>query len=171
MELISIAGMTRTRTYQWPDPQELASAGHSIAGLSFLRLLASGEIGLTPMMATLNYDFVRVDEGYVEFECNTAEFMYNPIGVVHGGVAATLLDSAAGCAIHTLLPAGIGYTTVDLSVHYLRPITTALGPIKAIGRVLNKGRRTALGEAEVRDGANRLLAHATSSCMLFPTNR
>ena len=138
-----------------------------MAGLDFLRLLGSGEIGITPMMATLNYDFTRVDEGCVEFECKTAEFLYNPIGVVHGGVAATLLDSAAGCAIHTLLPAGTGYTTIDLSVHYLRPITIELGPIRAIGRVLNRGRRTALGEAEVRDGNDRLLAHATSSCMIF----
>jgi uncharacterized protein (TIGR00369 family) len=157
-----------TRTYSWPDPSELAVAGQSMAGLDFLRLLASGELGTTPMMATLNYDFIRVEEGHVEFECNTAEYMYNPIGVIHGGLAATLLDSAAGCAIHTLLPAGTGYTTVDLSVHYLRPITTGLGPLRAIGTVLNRGRRTALGNAEVRDGANRLLAHATSSCMLFP---
>lgn len=160
--------MERTRTYGWPDPLDLATAGRTMSGIDFLRLLGSGEIGITPMMATLNYDFTRVEEGLVEFECETAEFLYNPIGVVHGGVAATLLDSAAGCAIHTLLPAGTGYTTVDLTVHYLRPITTDLGPVTAIGRVLNQGRRTALGEAEVRDSSQRLLAHATSSCMIFP---
>jgi uncharacterized protein (TIGR00369 family) len=81
-----------------------------------------------------------------------------------------VLDSAAGCAVHSTLPAGTSYTTVDLSVHYLRPITTDLGPVRATGTVVNRGRRTALGRAEVRDGADRLLAHATSSCMLFPTD-
>jgi uncharacterized protein (TIGR00369 family) len=161
--------MERTRTYGWPDPAALDQAGRGMAGLDFLRLLASGEIGTTPMMATLGFDITRVEEGYAELECNTAEYAYNPIGVVHGGLAATLLDSAAGCAVQTLLPVGTGYTTLDLSVHYLRPITTDLGPLTAVGTVLNRGRRTALGSAEVRDGSNRLLAHATSSCMLFPT--
>jgi uncharacterized protein (TIGR00369 family) len=96
------------------------------------------------------------------------EYLYNPIGVVHGGLAATMLDSAAACAVQTLLPAGTAYTSADLTVHYLRPVTSDLGTIRATGRVLNKGRRTALARAEVRDGADRLLAHATSSCMIFP---
>jgi uncharacterized protein (TIGR00369 family) len=162
--------MDRTRTYGWPDPDELDKLGRGMPGLDFLRLLASGELGTTPIMATLGYDFTRVDPGHVEFECTIGEYLYNPIGVVHGGVAATLLDTAAACAVQTLLPAGTAYTSVDLSVHYLRPVTSELASIRAIGTVLNLGRRTALGRAEVRDRADRLLAHATSSCMLFPTD-
>jgi uncharacterized protein (TIGR00369 family) len=160
--------MDRTRTYNWADPQEQDKVHRNLAGIDFMRLLLTGEIGHTPMMATLGFDLVTVEDGYIELECVTGEFMYNPIGAVHGGVAATLVDSAAGCAVQTTLPAGTGYTSVDLSVHYLRPITTDLGPVRAIGTVINRGRRTALGRAEVRDGANRLLAHGTSSCMLFP---
>lgn len=160
--------MSRTRTHSWPDPSRLAESYRTTSGLDFLRLLASREIGQTPMMATLNYDFIRVDEGLVEFECELGEYHYNPLGVVHGGLAATMLDSAAACAVQTLLPAGTAYTSADLTVHYLRPITSDLGTIRAIGTVLNKGRRTALAHAEVRDGDDRLLAHATSSCMLFP---
>jgi acyl-coenzyme A thioesterase PaaI-like protein len=98
--------MEQTRTYGWADPQELNKAGRGLAGLDFMRLLASGDLGRTPMLATLAYRFTAVDEGRVEFACDTGEFMYNPMGVVHGGVAATLLDSAASCAVHTTLPAG-----------------------------------------------------------------
>jgi uncharacterized protein (TIGR00369 family) len=162
--------MRQTRTYSWADPQKLEKAGRGLAGLEFMRLLAANERERTPMMATLAYRFAVVDDGHVEFECDTGEFMYNPIGAVHGGVAATLLDSAASCAVHTTLPAGTSYSTIDLSVHFLRPIASDLGPIRAIGTVLNRGRRTALGKAEVRDGSGRLLAHATAACMLFPAD-
>jgi uncharacterized protein (TIGR00369 family) len=160
----------QTRTYSWGDPQKLSEAAPGLSGLDFMRLLATDELGRTPMMATLAFRFSAVDEGHVEFECETAEFMYNPIGAVHGGLAATLLDSAASCAVHTTLPTGASYTTLDLSAHYLRPIASGLGLIRAIGTVVNRGRRTALGKAEVRDGSNRLLAHATASCMIFPAD-
>lgn len=156
-----------TRTYGWGDPREMHKRALGLSGLEFMRLLARGELGRTPMMATLAYNFVVVEEGYVEFECEPGEFMYNPIGVVHGGVAATLLDSAASCAVHTVLPAGTSYTTLDLSVHLLRPIASDLGPVRAIGTVVNKGRRTALGRAEVRDSRDRLLAYASAGCMVF----
>jgi uncharacterized protein (TIGR00369 family) len=159
-----------TRIYSWGDPAQLSKAAQGLSGLDFLRLLATDELGRTPMFATLGIKFVTIDEGFVEIECDTAEFMYNPIGVVHGGVAATLLDSAASCAVSTTLPPGTGYTSIDLSVHFLRPVTSDLGTIRATGTVVNRGRRTALGKAEVRDGADRLLAHATGSCMLFPTD-
>lgn len=142
-----------------------------MSGLDFLNLLASGEVGRTPMMATLDYDFTRVEAGVVEFECKLGDYLYNPLGVIHGGLASTMLDSAAACAVQTLLPARTGYTSTDLTVHYLRPITIELGVVRAIGTVLNKGRRTALAQAEVRDAADRLLAHATSSCMIFDSGR
>lgn len=87
---------------------------------------------------------------------------------MHGGVYATLLDSAAGCAVHSIVPAGMGYTSLDLTVKFLRPMTVDTGKVRAVGKVLSHGRRTALAQAELLDGDDRLLAHATSSCMLFP---
>jgi uncharacterized protein (TIGR00369 family) len=167
---VTVEYMERTRTYGWADPAAQFKATQGLSGLEFMRLLGSGELGQPPMMATLNLTVVGVDEGYVEFECTLGQFMYNPIGVIHGGLAATLMDSVAGSAVHTTLPAGTAYTSTDLSVHYLRPITLDLGTVRGIGTVINRGRRTALGKAEVRDADNRLLAHATSSCMLFPTD-
>ena len=95
------------------------------------------------------------------------EFHYNPLGTVHGGMLATLLDTAAGCAVHTTLPAGVGYTSMDLSVKYLRPVTVASGTLRCVGTVLQRGRRTALAEARLTDAADRLVAHATSTCLLF----
>ncbi|MFI5735067.1 PaaI family thioesterase [Kribbella sp. NPDC051587] len=157
-----------TRTYAWGDPEQLKKTSEGLSGLEFLRLLASGELGETPMLATIASKIVRADEGHIELTCDTAEFMYNPLGMVHGGVAATLLDSAASCAVHTTLPLGTGYSTLDLSAHFLRPITSDLGQLRVIGTVVNRGRRTALGKAELRDKSDRLLAHATASCMLFP---
>jgi uncharacterized protein (TIGR00369 family) len=96
-----------------------------------------------------------------------AVHVYNPIGFVHGGFAAAMLDSAAGTAVQTVLPAGAGYTTMNLSVHFLRPVTASTGLVRAVGTLVSRGRRTALARAELRDGAGRLLAHATSACMLF----
>lgn len=158
----------QTRTYGWGDPQVMHKAGQGMSGLDFMRLLATEELGRTPMLATLDYRFGLVEAGRVELICEPGEFMYNPMGVIHGGVAATLLDTAASCAVHSMLPAGTGSTTQDLSVHLLRPLTYDLGCLRAIGTVVNKGRRTALGMSEIRDGNDRLLAHATASCMLFP---
>jgi uncharacterized protein (TIGR00369 family) len=163
--------MTRTRTYSWADPQAQDKASRDCSGLEFLRLLASGEIGRTPMMATLRFAFTAVAEGRVEMECVPDEFMYNPIGVVHGGLAASLLDSVAGSAVHTLLPAGTGYTTLDLSTRFLRPVTGEAGTLRAVGTVVSRGRRTALATAELRDASERLLAHATSACMIFVPDR
>ena len=101
------------------------------------------------------------------FYLDPQEFHYNPLGTMHGGVLATLLDSAAGCAVHTTLPAGVGYTSLDLNLKFLRPVSSDSGPLRAIGTVISKGRRTALAQAELRDAADRLIAHATSSCMIF----
>jgi uncharacterized protein (TIGR00369 family) len=157
----------QTRTYGWGDPREMHKAGRGLSGLDFMRLLATEKLGRTPMLATLDYRFGVVEEGRIELICEPGEFMYNPMGVIHGGVAATLLDTAASCAVHSTLPAGMGSTTLDLSVHLLRPLTDGLGPLLATGTVVNKGRRTALGMSEIRDGNDRLLAHATASCMLF----
>src|SRR5215470_13692391 len=102
-----------------------------------------------PIAATVGFRLAEVERGRVVLVGEVGEHLYNPIGVVHGGVAATLLDSACGSAVHTTLPAGASYTTLDLSVRYLRPATTDMGTIRAIGTVINRGRRTALAEAEL----------------------
>lgn len=160
--------MDRTREYSWTDPMGLADAGRSRSGLDFLRAIMLEELPAPPIAVTLGFEIVSVEEGEVVFTVTPAEYLYNPIGVVHGGVAATLVDTVTGCAVHSTLPAGTGYTSLDLSVKYLRPLTADTGPVRGIGRVISKGRRTALAEGELRDAADRLLAHGTSSCMLFP---
>ena len=110
----------------------------------------------------------HVEFGGAVFTLEPGEEHYNPIGSVHGGVYATPLDSAAGCAVQSVLPADVGYTSLDLNVKFLRPITTDTGKVRAVGTVRNQGRRTALAQAELFDSDDRLLAHATSSCLLFP---
>jgi uncharacterized protein (TIGR00369 family) len=160
--------MDRTREYSWSDPIALAEAARGRSGLEFMRALLSGELPPPPIATTLGFEVVEIDEGRVVFAVTPGEHLYNPIGVVHGGVAATLLDTVTGCAVHTTLPAGTAYTSLDLSVKYLRPLTADTGPVRGIGRVINKGRRTALAEGELRDAADRLLAHGTSSCLIFP---
>jgi uncharacterized protein (TIGR00369 family) len=159
----------RTRTHAWADPHELHDLCRTMSGLDFMRYLieAAGQI---PMGSTLGFAVAEAEPGRVVFTADVGEHLYNPIGVVHGGFAATLLDSVAGSAVHTMLPAGTGYTSLDLSVHYLRPLTADTGRLRAIGTLLNLGRRTALAHAELRDPADRLLAHATSSCMVFATD-
>ena len=107
------------------------------------------------------------DPGRVVFEFTPAEFHYNPIGSVHGGVYATMCDSACGCAVHSMLPKGAYYTSQDLSVKFLRPITGSTGPLQCEGTVIHLGSRTALAQARLTDAQGKLYAHATSSCLIF----
>ncbi len=157
----------RERTHTWRDPMESAARAREMAGLDFLRALTRGEIPAPPIMGTVGYGDAEFDEGRAVFHLEPAEHHYNPIGVVHGGVAATLLDTAAACAVHTLLPAGSGYTTLELKVSYLRAITRDTGRLRCEGSVLHVGGRTALAEAKLVDAAGKLYAHATSTCMIF----
>ncbi|MFG2603414.1 PaaI family thioesterase [Streptomyces sp. NPDC048514] len=160
--------MGRSRTYEWEDPTISASAVGVASGLEFLREIAAGRIPAPPVCATLGFGLEEVAHGRAVFSLVPGEEHYNPIGSVHGGVYATLLDSAAGCAVQSTLPAGMGYTSLDLAVKFLRPVTLDTGTVRAVGSVLTSGRRTALAEAHLYDEADRLLAHATSTCMLLP---
>jgi uncharacterized protein (TIGR00369 family) len=139
-----------------------------VSGLEFLRDLAAGRLPAPPVSATLDMTLEEVEFGRAVFSLFPGEEHYNPIGSVHGGVFATLLDSAAGCAVQSTLPAGMAYTSLDLNVKFLRRITVETGRVRAVGTVLNGGRQTALAEAKLIDDQERLLAHATSSCLLFP---
>ncbi|MFJ9723835.1 PaaI family thioesterase [Streptomyces sp. NPDC101209] len=160
--------MERSRTYDWHDPAISAASVGQGSGLHFLREILAGRLPAPPIAATLGMDLEEVDHGHAVFSLEPGEEHYNPIGSVHGGICATMLDSAAGCAVQSTLPQGMGYTSLDLTVKFLRPVTVDTGKVRAVGSVLNSGRRTALAEARLLDSADRLLAHATSSCMLFP---
>jgi uncharacterized protein (TIGR00369 family) len=159
--------ITRSRSYQWGDPMLSATAARTSAGIDVLRALADGELPPPPILATLGFELESVEPGRVVFAVDPAEYHYNPIGWMHGGVYATVLDSATGCAVHSLLPAGVGYTSLDLSVKFLRPVVVATGRIRCVGTVTHLGGRTALAEARLTDERDRLLATATSSILLI----
>jgi len=155
----------RERTHTWADPT--AGLGAGLSGMEFFAAMAEGKAARPPIMDTLDFDGISFVEGRVEFRLTPKEFHYNPIGTVHGGVVATLLDSACGCAVHTRLPAGVLYTSLDLSVKFLRPISVATGQITAVGSVVHLGRRTALAEGRLLDAEGRICATATSSCLVM----
>jgi uncharacterized protein (TIGR00369 family) len=140
----------------------------SYDGLSFISALAAGELPAPPITETLGFTLVEVGTGRVVF-VGTPEFRhYNPIGVVHAGFAATLLDSAVGCAVHTTLARGEAYTTLELKLNLVRPLTDKTGPVRAEGRIVHRGRTVATAEGYLKDGADKLYAHATTTCMIFP---
>ncbi|MER7417482.1 PaaI family thioesterase [Micromonospora peucetia] len=158
----------RSRTFSWSDPGINAAQVGRRGGLELLRAIIAGELAAPPIMHLVDISRMEADEGRVAVELVPQEFHYNPLGTVHGGVISTLLDTAAACAVHTTLPAGIGYTSLDLNVKFLRPVTVASGTLRCEGTVLQRGRRTALAEAKLLDAKSRLIAHATSTCLLFP---
>jgi uncharacterized protein (TIGR00369 family) len=157
----------RSRTFSWTDPALHAEQLGRRSGLELLQAMTTGEFPPPPVMHMLGVDGMEVTYGQVAVELTPQEFHYNPLGSVHGGVLATLLDTAAACAVHSTLPAGVGYTSIDLSTKFLRPANIASGRLRCEGSVISGGRRTALAEARLTDAAGRLIAHATSSCMLF----
>jgi len=134
-----------------------------MAGLDFLREVQAGRLAAAPVGRTLDFALDEVEHGRAVFSLVPGEEHYNPIGSMHGGVFATLLDSAAGCAVQSTLPQGMAYTSLDLTVKFLRPVTVDTGRVRAVGTVVSGGRRTALAQAQLVDAADRLLAHATSS--------
>jgi uncharacterized protein (TIGR00369 family) len=157
----------RSRTFSWSDPAiNLQQLGRR-TGLQILRAMTAGELPPPPVMHTLGFDRLEADEGRVTVLMTVQEFHYNPLGTVHGGVLATLLDTATGCAVQSTLPAGFGYTSLDLTTKFLRPVTVDSGLLRCVGTVLSRGRRTALAEARITDAAGQFVAYATSSCLIF----
>jgi uncharacterized protein (TIGR00369 family) len=157
----------RTRTFSWTDPSVHAAAIGTRPGLDFLQAMTRGEIPPPPVIQMLGAGALTATEGSVMIELDPQEFHYNPLGTMHGGVISTLLDTATGCTVHSTLPAGVGYTSLDLSVKFLRPVTLASGRLTCTGTILQRGRRTALAEARLTDAQGKLAAHATSSCLIF----
>jgi uncharacterized protein (TIGR00369 family) len=159
---------THTRSYRWSDPSVLAAAARELSGRALLQAVIEGRLPPPPIADLIGAELISIGEGEATFAMRAAEWMYNPIGGVHGGIHATLLDSCMGCAVHTLLEPGVGYTTSDLQVRYVRGITAGTGRTVAVGRVVHPGRRVMTIEASLRaEQTGTLLAHATSACIIL----
>ena len=159
--------MNRTLSFSWSDPASLAAAGRTLPGLAFLRAIRDGRLAPPPIAQLLGMRLTVVEAGEAVFECTPGEQHYNPIGVVHGGLAMTLLDSAMTCAVQTRAPAGGGFTTVEAKTNFVRPITASTGVIRAMAKVLHIGSRLATAEGRIVDAAGKLYAHATTTCIVL----
>ena len=139
----------------------------SMPGIDFVRAIFAGQLPAPPIMQTIEPFDSTAESGVVAIHSIPGFRHYNPIGSVHGGYAATLLDSVMGLAIHTMLPAGAGYTTLEFKVSFIKGMTEDTGPVRSEGRTLNVGRRSATAEGRITDAQGRLLAHATTTCLIF----
>ncbi|TDD30102.1 PaaI family thioesterase [Kribbella turkmenica] len=158
---------TRRRTFSWSDPAPTAASLGASSGLEMLQAMRDGKLPVPPILQLVGGTGLEVEEGKVTVLMPVAEFHYNPLGTVHGGIIATLLDTAAGCTVHSTLPAGVGYTSLDLMTRFVKPVTIASGLLRCEGAVISRGRRTAVAEARLYDERGTLLAHATSTCLIF----
>ena len=154
---------------EYADPLALAGRGLELAGLDYIRAIFSGELPPPPIAVLLGFRGVEAGPGSAVFELEPGPQHYNPIGSVHGGVALTLLDSAMGCAVHTLLEAGVRYTTLEVKTNFVRPITAETGLVRCEGKILHAGARVATAEGRIVDVADKLLAHGTLTCLILGT--
>ena len=136
-------------------------------GMTLFREIMAGRLPAPPMSKALGMSLLEIEQGRVVFGYQPVFDHYNPLGSVHGGVAATLLDSVMGCSIHTTLEAGTGYTTVEIKVNYVRAMTEKTGPVRAEGKIINVGSRIATSEGRLVDASGKLLAHGTTTCLIF----
>lgn len=157
---------SRSKLVSWHDPRQLAEAAPTLSGLDFLRRIASGELPPPPIASLLGMTIQSIEPGRVVFGCVPDESVYNPIGLVHGGLVCTMLDTVAGCAVHSTLPIGVGYTSIEIKVNYLRPVQAGMDLI-AEGWVTKPGRRVAFAEGSVRTTAGTVLATASSACLVM----
>jgi uncharacterized protein (TIGR00369 family) len=157
----------RRRTVHWDDPAVSADAAGRLGGLEFLVAIRDGRLPAPPVSRLLDFVLAEVEPGRAVFEGLPWEAQYNPIGSVHGGVVSTLLDSALSCAVHSTLPAGTGYTTVELKVNFVRPVVVGTGRLRCEGRVIHVGSRIATAEARLLDATGKLYAHAVGTCLVL----
>lgn len=157
----------RTRTYGWDDPFALRDRMVDLSGLALMQQMVAGELPPPPIAQTLGFRLVEATRGRAVFECEPAEFHYNPIGVVHAGLALTLMDSAMGLAFVTTLDEPLGWTTLEVKANFTRALTTETGLVRCVGTVVHPGRRVATTEARVEDSAGRLCAHGTSTILVL----
>jgi uncharacterized protein (TIGR00369 family) len=156
----------RRRDYGWRDPRPMMEAAARTAGLDFLQRVVANE-WRAPIQDTLGMDLVEIESGRALWRLQPQEFHYNPAGTLHGGVFTALLDSAMACAIWSTLPAGHGWTTMELKVGLLRAVTAQSGLLSCEGRIIAVGQRSGAAEAKIHDAAGRLCAYASTTCMIF----
>jgi uncharacterized protein (TIGR00369 family) len=159
--------MDRKLTVEWQDPLPLAQAARTMSGLEFLLAVRDGKLPPAPIQQLIGMRLAEVAAGRAVWEFTPAEQHYNPIGTAHAGIAATLLDSAMACAVHSTLPLGKGYTTLEFKLNLVRAVTVKSGPLRATGRVVHGGKSTATAEARLEDAAGALYAHATTTCIIL----
>jgi uncharacterized protein (TIGR00369 family) len=165
---MSLTDVTRSRSFTWEDPAAMAALARHKPGLEYLREIVAGELPPPPVAELLGFSILEVQAGRAVFAMDPAEWMYNPIGSVHGGIAATLLDSCMGCAVHSALEPGVGYSTTDLQVRYVRPMSDTTGRVLAEGQIVHLGRRTATAEGRLFVEADQsLIAHASTGCAIL----
>lgn len=159
---------TRSRSLRWQDPIASVAEGAGLTGIEYTRAIARGEIPPPPIAVTMNMSVTEIAPGRVVFAGEPGEEHYNPIGLVHGGYSATLLDSAMGSAVHTMLAGDEAYTTLGLEVKFVRPVTRDTGRVQAVGEVIHRGRRQATAEGRLTDVATgKLVATATTTCLIM----
>lgn len=157
----------RSRLITWDDPKASALKGMSLSGIDYLNAMFSGELPPPPIMKLFGIQAGSIAPGRVTMVLPIGEYMYNPIGSVHGGAAATLLDSVMGCAVHSLLAQGQSYATLEIKINYLRPITDALLEVTAEGKVINMGRKAAFAEGKIVDAAGKVYATGSTTCAVW----
>jgi uncharacterized protein (TIGR00369 family) len=158
----------RSRSYSWRNPKETAAAGRKLGAYGYLEALVDGRLPPPPIAETLGFTLSEVGEGCAVFLCTPAEFHYNPLGTVHGGLAATLIDSATGCAVQTVCPPGHGFTTLELKVNFVRPLASDTGEVRGEAKVIHAGSRIAPADARLTDRNGRLYAHGSTTCIILP---
>jgi uncharacterized protein (TIGR00369 family) len=157
----------RRRVVEWDDQAASVRALRELSGLDYLTGILEGRLAAPPVARLLGFAFTEVAQGRVAMALDPAEFHYNPLGSVHGGVAATLLDSVMACAIHSTLPSRQGYTTLEIKINYVRAITVASGRLRAEGKTIHVGRQVATAEGRLVDAEGRLYAHGTTTCIIL----
>ena len=164
-------GTEQSRSITWRDPITTTATVASMSGLEYWRGVIDGHFPPPPIGEIIQMRVVDVENGRVEFICTPDASMYNPLGIVHGGVVCTLLDTVAACAMHTTLPEGVGYTSVEIKVNYLKAVTVDSGPLTATGTVVKAGSRVGFAEGRLTDASGRLVATATSTLLVFELPR
>jgi uncharacterized protein (TIGR00369 family) len=157
----------QSRVVTWRDPTATLAASASMSGLAYWRAIIDGQLPPPPIAELFQMSVAEAEDGRVTFTCTPDASMYNPLGIVHGGAVCTLLDTATGCALHTTLPAGISYTSVEIKVNYLKAVTVDSGTLTAVGTVVKAGSRIGFAEANVTDAAGKLVATATSTLLII----
>lgn len=165
-------GAAGSRLVTWHDPITTQTTVASMPGLSYWKAVADAQLPPPPIGELIRMRVLDVEHGRITFSCTPDASMYNPLGMVHGGTVCTLLDTVTGCALHTTLPEGVGYTSIEIKVSYLKAVTTASGPLTAVGTVVKAGSRIGFTEGKVTDASGALVATATSTLLVFglPSN-